>query len=110
MVEGLENENKHKIAQALLLFASIALFILPYFSVFGSGVLLNIILGFKSMCFVILFSSIFIEKKGLHEWLKCAEAGALSIPLALGLTIIGLIYSIRSCFVFGDSIVFNWHV
>lgn len=63
MAEGLENENKHKIAQALLLFAAIASFGLIYFGVFGSGLFLDIVLGFTSMFLVVLFSSIFVEKK-----------------------------------------------
>lgn len=89
MAECLENENKHKIAQALLLFAAIALFILAYFSVFGSGLFLDIVLGFTSIFLVVLFSSIFVEKKGLHEELKHVEECGLSVPIVLGLVIVG---------------------
>ena len=89
MAEGLENKNKHKIAQALLLFAAIALFILAYFSVFGSGLFLDIVLGFTSIFLVVLFSSIFVEKKGLHEELKHLEECGLTVPIVLGLVIVG---------------------
>lgn len=88
MSQGLENENKHKIAQALLLFAEIALFILIYFSVFGSGVLLDIVLGFTSMFLVILFSSIFVEKKGLYKQLEDVGENILLVLPISGLGII----------------------
>ncbi len=82
MAEGLKNENKHKIVQTLLLFAVIALFGLIYFGVFGSGLFLDIALGFTSMFLATLLSSIFVERKGWYPLFHKGEYGVVYLLLA----------------------------
>ncbi len=82
MAEGLKNENKHKIVQTLLLFAVIALFGLIYFGVFGSGLFLDIVLGFTSMFLATLLSSIFVERKGWYPLFHKGEYGVVYLLFA----------------------------
>ncbi|MBQ9491883.1 MAG: hypothetical protein IJU86_03830 [Firmicutes bacterium] len=101
MAKGLKKENKYQIVQVVLLLAALTLFPLMYFTVwpliyfsaFISGILLDIELGFMSMFLITLFLSIFVERKGVYEQLKDADADvekkSLAIFWVLGLLIIG---------------------